>query len=68
MVGVMGGNLCEDSHSLSLWWVCGCLKEMLKKLRGKKKNFLCGEFVDKKMWRFVEITPYTFWVFFLMFF
>jgi len=22
MVGVMGGNLCEDSLYLSLWWVC----------------------------------------------
>ncbi len=43
------------------------LKEMLKELGGKN-ILLSGELVDKKMWRFVEITTYIFGDFFKMFF
>ncbi len=43
------------------------LKEMLKELGGKN-IFLSGELVDKKMWRFVEITTYIFGDFLKMFF
>ncbi len=47
MVGVMGGNLCEDSHSLSLWWVCvGEFEGDVKKVGRKEEELfvwgICG--------------------------